>query len=341
MVYKKLLTISIAAYNVEEYIGTCLESLCNSEVMEQIEILVIDDGGTDSTMQIASEYVEKFPNTFTLIRKENGGWGSTVNIGIEHATGKYFKQLDGDDYFRTENLADFLHELEKTEVDLVLTPLVTFDGFHGELGKRDLANEFHTEYFRVYPIMELGSSVSVEMHACAFKTAVLRENRIKLLEHAFYTDAELVTKALYYTESVLFLPMPVYYYRRGREGQSVSLTMIQKHYREHIRVIDSLATFFRKAEHRPGIALARRRFSRLIFIQYIYFSKLLPTKKHLEELRAFDRQVRIEYADISDLRKYRIMLGVFRKMNWHLWFFLCRSFSLMRRAAFFVAALFR
>ena len=121
---EKILTVSIAAYNVEKYIDQTLKSLVVPEIMDKLEVLVIDDGGKDSTVDIVERYVDQYPDTFKLIRKENGGWGSTVNCGLKNATGKYFKLLDGDDYF--SELARFIDVLQQTDADLVYTPYVIF-----------------------------------------------------------------------------------------------------------------------------------------------------------------------------------------------------------------------
>ena len=105
---EKILTVSIAAYNVETFIEEALDSFLVPEIMNKIEVLVINDGGTDQTMEKAKKYADQYPDTFKLVYKENGGWGSTVNYGIKHATGKYFKLLDGDDYFEKDNLIAFI-----------------------------------------------------------------------------------------------------------------------------------------------------------------------------------------------------------------------------------------
>ena len=98
---KKKLTVSIAAYQVEKYIRKTLSSFIEDGIRDQVEVLIIDDGGHDGTLRIAKEYAARYPDTFFPIHKENGGWGSTVNCGIENAHGEHFKLLDGDDYFAT------------------------------------------------------------------------------------------------------------------------------------------------------------------------------------------------------------------------------------------------
>ena len=122
---EKILTVSIAAYNVQNYIKKTLESLLVGKI-DDLEILVEDDGGTDRTINIVKEYEEKYPNIVKLVHKENGGYGSTINKSIEIASGKYFKQLDGDDWYDSENFTEFLNLLRKIDVDAIYTPYKEF-----------------------------------------------------------------------------------------------------------------------------------------------------------------------------------------------------------------------
>ena len=68
---KKVLTISIAAYNIEDYIENALNSLVVDGIMEKIEVIIVNDGSKDKTAQIAQKYVDKYPDTFILINKES------------------------------------------------------------------------------------------------------------------------------------------------------------------------------------------------------------------------------------------------------------------------------
>ena len=95
-IVEKTLSISIAAYNVEEFLKNTLDSLVAPEIMDDIEVLIIDDGYKDNTAAIVKEFVDKYPNSFKVISKPNGGYGSTINAAIDAANGQYFKTLDGD-----------------------------------------------------------------------------------------------------------------------------------------------------------------------------------------------------------------------------------------------------
>ena len=116
---KKTLTVSIAAYNVEKFLENTLKSLEISELLNELEVFVIDDGGKDGSLEIARHFQEKYPDTIHAIHKENGGYGSTVAYSIAHATGKYFKLLDGDDWFDKEGLLQIIKRLRTCEADII------------------------------------------------------------------------------------------------------------------------------------------------------------------------------------------------------------------------------
>ena len=81
----KLLSIAIPCYNSEAYMGKCIESLLVGG--EEVEIIVVNDGSKDRTSEIGHEYAKKYPTIVKVVDKENGGHGSAVNAGIDHATG--------------------------------------------------------------------------------------------------------------------------------------------------------------------------------------------------------------------------------------------------------------
>ena len=91
----KLLTVVIPAYNIEKYEEQCLSSFVKPKALPEIEVLVVNDGSSDRTMEIAEKYVQKYPDIFRVINKENGGHGSTINRGIEEARGTYSRLWTG------------------------------------------------------------------------------------------------------------------------------------------------------------------------------------------------------------------------------------------------------
>ncbi len=105
----RLLSVIIPSYNTEIYLARCLDSLLyHSDILKQLDIIVVNDGSKDHTSEIAQEYQAKFPDTITVINKENGGHGSTINAGIKVAQGKYLKVLDSDDWVNINDFGNFV-----------------------------------------------------------------------------------------------------------------------------------------------------------------------------------------------------------------------------------------
>ncbi len=105
------LSIVVAVYNLEKYLPRCLDALVN-QTLEEIEILCIDDGSTDSAPQIIDDYAQKFPKKVKAFHKPNGGEFTTRNYGLERATGEYVTFVDTDDYVEP-NWAEKLYKAAK------------------------------------------------------------------------------------------------------------------------------------------------------------------------------------------------------------------------------------
>ena len=102
------ISVIVPVYNVKSYIAECLESLVRQSVSE-IEVIIVDDGSTDGSGEIAQEYADKY-DYFRLIRQENGGLSAARNTGIEHANGEYIYFLDSDDYL-TDHALETLYDI--------------------------------------------------------------------------------------------------------------------------------------------------------------------------------------------------------------------------------------
>ena len=245
---KKILTISIAAYNVEKYIDETLKSLVCKNI-NKLEVLIIDDGSKDNTSSIAKNYEKEYPNTFKVINKKNGGYGSTINKGIELATGKYFKQLDGDDKYDTTNLDILLEELSKTDADIIYTPYYSWNGqimnpVYCGIEKNNTDIDDLNYYLK-------GFSNDIVMHSLAYKTTILKENGIKILENSFYTDSEYALYPFMYAKTIKVFDLPLYVYRVGNIGQSVSIVGMRKHYEDFGKVINSILRNTNKISKNP------------------------------------------------------------------------------------------
>ena len=111
-------SIIVPFYNVENYIEKCLQSLVN-QTLEDIEILLVNDGSQDSSKTIAKQFVEKYPNKIIYLEKENGGLSDARNYAIPHAKGEYIAFLDSDDYVEINMYEEMYNKAKKEDLDYV------------------------------------------------------------------------------------------------------------------------------------------------------------------------------------------------------------------------------
>ena len=243
----KILTIAIPAYNVAEYIEQCLNSLVKKQI-EGIEVLVIDDGSKDDTHKIAQEFENRYPGVIKAVHKENGGHGSTINKGLELATGKYFRVLDGDDWFDEDALIKLISILSNSDSDLILTDVIQV--FPDRTNRQSFFTEL--ERGKVYDINKLPQIDFLTMGSVAVKTDVLRNNEVHITENCYYVDIEYNTYCLAYSNTIQVEDLPLYMYRLGNSSQSTAKANMYKNIDMLKRVSVGMADFYEKISPEEG-----------------------------------------------------------------------------------------
>ena len=236
----KLLTITIPCYNSAEYMDRAILSALVGG--NDIEILIIDDGSTDNTYELAQEYEKKYPNIIRAIHKENGGHGSAVNTGIANASGVYFKVLDSDDWLDAFSLQEVLRLLRQmvtdgTVLDMLISNYVyekpsvhkhKVMSYTGAIPKNRLITWKDFKHFHM--------SQNLLMHSIIYRTNLLHDCGLKLPEHTFYVDNLYAYIPLPYVKKIYYLDVNLYRYYIGREGQSVNEAIMTKRIDQQIKV---------------------------------------------------------------------------------------------------------
>ena len=242
---EKLLTVTVPTYNVEKYLRGCLDSLCIENTKGKMEVLIINDGSTDGSVDIAKEYVKNYPEVFRLINKENGGHGSTINRGIQEAEGKYFKVVDSDDWVDGESLDMLLKYLGSHDSDVVYTNFYHIDDKSGKKTV-EFASPFpEVEYGKEYHFSEIKRDLFLKMHGYTIRTDLLKKIP-KIDEHCFYVDMEYVLFPIPQVETITFLDLFVYQYRVGLPGQSMNIRKMKRNADDYDRVLKRLLAFYEK-----------------------------------------------------------------------------------------------
>lgn len=231
---KKVLTVVIPTYNMEKYLENCLNSFIFDEKEEGLEVLIVNDGSKDNSINIAKEYEKKYPNIFKIVDKENGGHGSTINAGLKVATGKYFKVVDADDWVETNQFKLLFEELKKLDADCVVC---NYYHVFEQSNKKKFINCLMSDYNMVTPIKST-DKFKFYMAATTFKTEIIKD--VVIDEKCFYVDVEYNELCTSRCKTFINLDLNVYRYRIGRAGQSVSIAGFYKHREDHYRVIKTL-----------------------------------------------------------------------------------------------------
>ena len=205
----KLLTFAVPCYNSAAYMEKCIESLLPGG--EDVEIIIVNDGSSDETAEIADRYAEKYPTIIKAIHKENGGHGSAVNAGIANASGYYFKVVDSDDWVKEEAYMQILETLRNlTGGEKVLDMLISNFVYEKVGENRHKVMQYRhilpkDEIFTWSDIRHFYKGHYILMHSVIFRTKLLKECNIQLPEHTFYVDNLYVFEPLPYVKNMYYL----------------------------------------------------------------------------------------------------------------------------------------
>jgi glycosyltransferase involved in cell wall biosynthesis len=117
---KPLISVIIPVYNIEKYISKCLDSVLNQTLdRDKYEVIIIDDGSTDKSLEICKQKTKGFDNAKIIEHKKNKGLGPARNTGIKEAKGEYLYFIDGDDYIDNNTLENLLELAQEYKADIV------------------------------------------------------------------------------------------------------------------------------------------------------------------------------------------------------------------------------
>ena len=201
------LTVIVAAYNVQEYIYKCLNSLVN-QTYKELEILVVNDGSTDKTENIIREFERKYRN-LKLLNKENGGLSSARNYGIKFATGEYIAFVDGDDYLNEKTYEYVMLKLleEKSELAIFSYKKV----FENRIKEIKLNKKLYTDDF-LKKLLSKSDEASIVVWNKIFKKDIILENNIYFENRAYFEDTGFIFRYLCFVKKITIVEKMLYYY---------------------------------------------------------------------------------------------------------------------------------
>ena len=215
-------SVIIPVYNIEKYLEQCLYSVI-TQTLKDIEIIIVDDGSTDSSPQICDKFAG-IDKRIKVVHKENAGLGIAYNTGMDIATGEYIGFVESDD-FADEHMFEDLYELaKKHQADIVKS-----SWYYYNTSGNIVSKELRFAGYDSYKPFNIINSPNLLIERCSvwsaiYKTDFIRNNNIRYLETpgASYQDVGFTYKALCQTKKMLVTPNAYYYYRQDNENSSIN-----------------------------------------------------------------------------------------------------------------------
>lgn len=216
------LSIIIPVYNTEEYLPRCLNSCLEQDLpANEYEIIAINDGSSDNSLQILNAYALKYPN-IRVINQENRGLGATRNRGLNLAIGEYIWFVDSDDWVLENCLLDIYENCK--DVDILETD-------------RAYLYKDHVVYINIAKWTGVPGYI--------FNREFLIKNKLIFRENIYFEDSEFTPRVLYLSNKTVLYKKAIYYYYYQRTG-SIVHSESKKHCTDLILIIKSLYTFIIK-----------------------------------------------------------------------------------------------
>lgn len=258
---RKLISIIIPVYNVEKFLADCIDSvLLQSE--ENFEIILIDDGSTDSSPQMCDCYEKQF-NIIKVIHKANGGLSSARNIGLEHAKGKYILFLDSDDKLEIGSLQKMLNEIMKYDLDVY--------GFSGKIVYQEneecLYQNIEDDLCDVpttgLKLLRRATPLST-VPFYLIRKEFLVDNNLKFWNGIYYEDLDF-TLHLFLLNPKIILTKKVYYIYNRRDG-SITSSVNSKKINDMCRINERIYQEYENYSHEQKKAINKTLVSYIMLI---------------------------------------------------------------------------
>jgi len=194
-------SIIVPVYNTENYLKKCLDSLVN-QTLENIEILIVNDGSTDNSQKIIDEYKELYSNKIKIFNKSNGGLSDARNFAIPHTTGEYIGFVDSDDYIELD-MFEKMYALAKTKnLDLVEC------NFNWEYPNK-IKIDYGIDYLEKKDFFLFGRVMVCNK---LFKTSIIKDNNITFSKSLNYEDIEFFYNLIPYINNYSLINNSFYHY---------------------------------------------------------------------------------------------------------------------------------
>ena len=238
-----IVSVIIPVYNVEDYLCECVDSVIN-QTYKNLEIILVDDGSTDSSGKICDDYSKK-DERIAVIHQTNGGPSKTRNAGLDHAKGKYIYFLDSDDYIELNALEMLANTAESNGADLVFFDAHSFSDNGDQIRQGYVVKgTYETKSgYEVLADLHKNKDYHCAIYLLFIKRNLIEENKVTFLESAYCSEDMLFTYQIYCQAKKVIQCKNTLYYRRYRSGSIVTSGKSERHFRSCRDVYEEIRDF--------------------------------------------------------------------------------------------------
>ena len=289
------LSIIIPVYNVEPYLVECLNSVFLQDLSD-CEVITINDGSTDYSRQILSEYLDRYP-TLVIIDQDNKGLSAARNTGMACAKGEYLYFLDSDDYMTPSAIDTIIKAINSTKAEVIVFNAMA-NGETIYIPSFKVSDsvksgiDFLCDFF-----IDNGFYPYVNVPVYVYQKGFLNNKQLSFKVGMYHEDILFSLLVFYYSKSVSVFNVPIFNYRQHRDG-SICTNIKEKNLLDRSIACRELNTFFIKEN------FFNIRFYNAIFYQYYYnliladtnnFTDILPAIFRKEDKKIMKKGITCEY----------------------------------------------
>ena len=315
------ISVIVPVYNVENYLAKCLDSLVN-QTLEQIEIIVVNDGSTDDSDKIIQKYAQEFPDKIKAFNKENGGLSDARNFGIDHATGDYLGFVDSDDYVTETMFEELLNLALKYEAEMVICNIQKVNE-HGKVTQKLTQIPNMPEKINLETHFSVFSDLSYFACNKLFKKELFAEKRFKKGVH--FEDIQLIPQLL--LECKTLAQTQNFHYQYLERTDSISKTHTEKGL-DILKAVKDVEVFFKKSQYSNKLKelkdfqILEGVYSFLAYLAFVKDEKVFYKMSH--NLEVFIRECDINLKEILTYsrfsKNYLLSLPLKKKIFYLLFF---------------------
>ncbi|MGC4128916.1 MAG: glycosyltransferase family 2 protein [Bergeyella sp.] len=325
----KKISVIVPVYNVEHYLKKCLDSLVN-QTLQDIEILVVNDGSKDNSQQIIDEFQQNFPGKIRGFAKENGGLSDARNFGLDRAEGEFIGFVDSDDYVSETMFEEMYNLAKKHDAEIVVCNLQKVDE-HGTVTQKLTQIPNMPEKIELEKHFSVFSDLSYFACNKIFKKELFQEKRFKKGIH--FEDIQLIPQLL--LECKTLGQTQHFHYQYLERSDSITKTHTEKGL-DILKAVEDVESAFEKSQYSPK-ETELKNFQILegvyTFLAYLAFVKDEETyRKMSASLKDFMKKRGISTSDILGYRRfgknYLLSLPTKKKVYYLLYF--CKMHKMLR-----------